>query len=315
MRLSAVPPVLSLLLLLGHSAEAAERLDRAAYKVLAPHKAIYKIEMTAKRSSSQILNIQGEMYFAMHPSCEAWTTDHRFNLHYEYADSPPMQITSDFTTYEPLNGESFDFNSRRKRDGVMYQELRGAATRKDDGSINIQYSQPIDLHYTMDQKGLFPMGHTATMMQKIAKGEKIFNALVFDGSDEEGPVEINTIIGKPVNVLASFQPGPAIDTVLINSPARKIRMAFFPTGSSAPNADYEMDVILHDNGIISHMDVDYGEFSVSQKLVALEKIAPPVCGSEAAQSTPAEKAKDRDSDASKAPAEPAPKKKLFGIIP
>lgn len=283
---------------------AAERLDKTGRDALAPHKAVYDIEMTARRSSSQVLNIHGQMYFALQPSCEAWSTDHRFNLYYEYADSPPMQITSDFTTYEPLDGKSFDFNSRRKRDGELYQELRGTALRDNDGLVHVTYTAPDGLTFEMPKEGLFPMAHTARMMDSIRGGGKVYSAVVFDGSDEEGPIEINTIVGKPMTVSESMKADPAIDQSLLNSPARKVRMAFFPVADDNPAADYEMDIVVHDNGVISDMAVDYGEFSVSQKLVALEKVNAPACSNEAAGPAPKTEPKAEK-----------PLKKLFKLIP
>ncbi len=281
---------------------AGERLDKTTRDILIPHKAIYDIEMTSKRSSSQVLNIHGQMYFALQPTCDAWSTDHRFNLYYEYTDSPPMQITSDFTTYEPYDGKSFDFSSRRKRDGEMYQELRGTATIENGKDGNVAYAAPAGLNIPVPSGGMFPMAHTMQMMKNVRDGRKVFNAVVFDGSDEEGPIEINTIVGKSVAPDHIIKAGPAIEASLIQSPARKVRMAFFPLASDNPGSDYEMDVVLHDNGVISDMDVEYGEFSVSQKLIALEKIDSPVCPETAPAK--AEGGKDK-----------APKKKLFGIIP
>ncbi len=287
----------------------AERLDKTGRAALVGHKALYDIEMTSRRSSSQVLNIHGQMYFALQPGCDAWTTDHRFNLYYEYADSAPMQITSDFTTYETMDGKSFDFNSRRKRDGEIYQELRGTAVRDDNGDSHVTYALPEGLTFDMKQGGLFPMAHTAAMMKDIKDGHKVFNAIVFDGSDEDGPIEVNTIVGKAMPPVA-IPAGAAIDAQLITTPARYVRMAFFPLADDSLTSDYEMDVALHDNGVISNMKVDYGEFSVSQKLVALEKIATPPCGKPA----PAKAEKRGENEPGDTPAE-KPRKKLFGLIP
>ncbi len=92
----------------------------AEIAAIAPHKALYKIEMVQKGSSSQVLDISGQMYFEWKPSCDdAWSTNHRFDLVYEYADSPQLRITSSFTTYEGISGESFDFNSRRRKDNEV----------------------------------------------------------------------------------------------------------------------------------------------------------------------------------------------------
>ncbi|MBI2234546.1 MAG: cell envelope integrity EipB family protein [Micavibrio aeruginosavorus] len=264
----------------GESAPAAPRIETtrnyADPKIL-PHKAIYKIEMISKRSSAQVLNISGEMFFALKSTCDAWTTDHRFNLLYEYADSAPMRITSDFTTYESHTGDNFDFNSRRRRDGVLYEELRGLAMIT-DGAGTADYTLPQDLEFGLPEGTLFPMAHTASVLRVAREGKKFFGATIFDGSDEEGPAEVTAFIGKPVNAMAQMAPSAAIDTALLNTPAWRMRLAFFPLSSAESEADYEMDIVLHDNGVISDMVVDYKDFSVTQKLVALEALPAVPCG-------------------------------------
>ncbi|MGZ9109106.1 MAG: cell envelope integrity EipB family protein [Micavibrio sp.] len=244
---------------------------------IVPHKAIYRIEMVEKRSGAQVLNISGEMYFEWRPVCEAWTTDHRFNLLYEYADSPQMRITSDFTTYEKINGESFDFNSRRRRDGEIYEELRGRATMKNDGGQAV-FSIPDTLLFDLPPGALFPMGHTVAVLNAAKAGKKFLNATIFDGSDEEGPTEVNAFIGKNVNAMARIVPAPAINAALVNTPAWGVRLAFFPLNSAEEDSDYEMDVVMHENGVISDMYVEYKDFSVTQKLIALERVQGESCG-------------------------------------
>ena len=243
---------------------------------IVPHKALYRIEMVQKRSGAQVLNISGDMYFEWKPVCEAWTTDHRFNLLYEYADSPQMRITSDFTTYERIKGDSFDFNSRRRRDGETYEELRGRATMANDGGQAV-FSIPDTLRFDLPPGTFFPMGHTVAVLRAAKEGKKFFNATIFDGSDAEGPTEINAFIGKPVNAMARIIPSPAINASLINTPAWGVRLAFFPLNSPEEDSDYEMDVVMHENGVISDMYVEYKDFSVTQKLIALEPVQGETC--------------------------------------
>lgn len=245
---------------------------------IVPHKALYKIEMISKRSSAQVLNISGDMYFEWKPGCDAWTTDHRFNLLYEYADSPPMRITSDFATYERYSAESFDFNSRRRRDGDLYEELRGRATMIPDEGGEAVFTMPEGLKFELSPGTLFPMAHTVSVLKAAREGKKMFIATIFDGSDEEGPAEVTAFIGKPVNAMARITPDPAINTALVNTPAWQVRLAFFPLSSMESDSDYEMDVVLHDNGVISDMVVDYKDFSVSQKLLGLEALPAIPCG-------------------------------------
>lgn len=240
---------------------------------LAPHKALYDISLVATRSGSQVVNISGQMFYEWKPTCDAWITDHRFSLFYEYADSPGMKITSDFSTHETYNGALFDYSARRKRDGALYEELRGQAdlTKK---IREASFSMPEGLSFDMPEGTLFPMTHTIEMIEMAHRGDKFFQATVFDGSDKEGPVEINTFMGKSVNAMSMIEPNEAIDMSLINNKAWKARMAVFPVEKPESSSDYEMNMVFHENGVISDMLIEYDDFSVTQKLVALEKAAP-----------------------------------------
>lgn len=252
--------------------------DKEASEILVPHKALYEINLVATRSGSQVINISGKMFYEWKPTCDAWITDHRFNLFYEYADSPGMKITSDFSTFETFDGESFNFSARRKRDNNLYQELRGRAVVADKGG-EASFTMPDDLNFDLRQGAMFPMTHTVEMVKHAKNDKKFFQAVVFDGSDDEGPVEINTFIGKPANALSVVNPSNALDMSLLNTPAWNVRMAVFPTMDEEAISDYEMSMIFHENGIISDMLVEYDDFSVTQKLVALEKLEGESCAS------------------------------------
>ncbi len=247
---------------------------------LVPHKALYDIKLISKDSSAQVLNISGQMYYELQKSCGEWITDHRFKLQYEYADSPPVQMSSDFLTAESFDDRSFSFISRRKKDGEVYEIFQGKADVSAQGKTVVDYAEPEGLSF--DFSGVyFPTKHTKLLLEKARQGQSFFSAKVFDGSDGEGPAEINAFIGKrvnPVAEIAEIKDNADIDMTLVNTPAWKVRMAFFPLKEPGTAAEYEMALYFHENGIVSDMTVDYEDFSVSQKLVALEKIEPDECG-------------------------------------
>jgi hypothetical protein len=240
---------------------------------LVPHRALYDINLIAAHAGGQIANISGTMFFELRRDCEAWMTDHRFNLIYEYTDSPAMQITSDFSTWESLDGERFYFSSRRSRDGEIYEILRGEATSGEEGGV-ATFSQPEGLEFDLSAGTIFPMQHTKLLAEALKNDKGPFlNRVIFDGSDQEGPVEINAFIGNKVNAMAQVNGSAQINPALLNSPAKTVQMAFFPMGSDSnePGADYEMEAVFHQNGVISDMTINYKEFSISQKLNALEE--------------------------------------------
>lgn len=239
-----------------------------------PHKALYDISMVSSSNGSQIINISGNMYFEWKPTCEAWVTDHRFNLTYEYADSPAMRITSDFSTWEQYDGKLFNFSSRRSRDGELYEEIRGQAVRNEDGTGQAIYTMPADLTFDLPKDFVFPMQHTVDVVSVMsAKKPSFVNKVLFDGSDIDGPIEVNAFIGKEANAMARVTMASKIDGTLLNGKARDVQMAFFPLiDEELFAADYEMNALFHENSIISDMYIDYNEFVIRQKLVALEKI-------------------------------------------
>lgn len=259
-------------LLQDHAGNPGTATDVPAYKKILPHKALYEIKMISKKGSARILNISGKMMFELKGSCEGWNTDHQFDLVYEYADSPSMRITSDFSTYETYDGNEFNFTSQRKRNGQLFKEIRGKSDLTGENAYKAIYSIPEGLVFDMSEGTVFPMKHTLEIVNLFETNKKFFNRIIFDGSDEEGPVEVNSFIGETVNVLAKIKPGPEIDANLLNAQARKVRMAFFPLDNMEEGSDYEMTLLFHDNGIISDMEIDYRDFSVSQTLVALEEI-------------------------------------------
>ena len=244
-----------------------------------PHKALYDIKLANVRSGSQILNISGQMFYEWQKTCDAWVTNHRFNLMYEYADSAPMRITSHFSTYEPFDGESLNFTSQRKRDGELFEEIRGSAKVKRDAGGVATFTMPAELEYDLPDGALFPIAHSFAVAQKIREGKKFYNAVIFDGSDEEGPVSVNTFIGKTVdNPIENLSETggkfdyAALDKALLESPAHNVRLAFFPLNNEEATSDYEMELVFHENSVISDMVIEYDDFSVKQTLIAAEKM-------------------------------------------
>ncbi len=242
---------------------------------LAPHKALYDISLTSKSSGSQIVNIKGKMFYETKSSCGGWVTHHQFNIRYEYADGPGMAIKSDFSTYESFDGGSLSFSTRRLRDGEVYEEYRGQAIMNQD-IAEANFSVPEGGSFELPEGAVFPVGHTRELIRQARRKTKFFKAVVFDGSDSEGPVDINSFIGElpPSKKIAS---GKKINSELLEGPAWPVRMAVFPVLSESPTAEYEMSMVFHDNGIVSDMDIDYGNFSVRQELTALEEIEPSNC--------------------------------------
>ncbi len=254
--------------------------DKKIYKEheITAHKSLYDIKMVSKQSSSNIINVSGKMYFEWYESCDAWITNNKLNLIYEYIDSPSMNIVIDFNSYETFDGNLFEFSSKTIRDGEVIKNIRGAAKKNEDNTGVAIFTSPEDLKYKLERGYYLPMKHTIELLKRIKRGDKIFMANVFDGVDEDGPVDINSFIVGEINALALLNPTANIDTALVNNKAWNIRMSFFNGDKPEEEAsDYEMNVILHENSVISDAIIEYSDFTIEQKLIALEKLESTKC--------------------------------------
>lgn len=245
---------------------------------LASHKAIYEIRMKSAKTGSQVMDVRGKMLFMFKKSCDGWISNHKFSLNYEYTGTSPAEVESQFTSFENFDGKSLNFSSNRSTNGEQDQQFRGLAKISDGLKSLAQYSIPDDLSFKLPDRTLFPAGHTIKLIEAAEKGQKLVNATVFDGSDDQGPVEINAVIGKKLP--------PAEDTKfdknLIAKDGWSMRLAVFPHDGddNQTTSDYEMTMNLLQNGIIKDMTVDYHNFSVTQKLIAVEPLKEDKCGAE-----------------------------------
>jgi hypothetical protein len=246
-----------------------------------PHKALYDIQLSSKKSGVMISNLSGKMLYEWHPSCDGWVSNYQFDMLYEYTEIPAVRVTSDVATFESYDGKIFNFSVQRKKDDYPFEQFRGATVAGENGDPNsVVYSVPKDLTQVLPEGIYFPMAHTLDVLKKIKQGKRLYSATLFDGSDGEGPVNVNTFIGKEYiykkpemsgNNSEKSKEGD-IDPTLVNTKAWDIRLAFFPLDSSDIMSDYEMSLVFHENGVTSTMEIEYADFSILQKLIAIEPL-------------------------------------------
>ena len=249
-----------------------------------PHRALYEVSLSSVTSGGQLVDIRGKMFFEWKKTCESWTTDHRSTLVYEYADGTSTRINSDFASYETLDGKDLNFSSRRENNGALFEEFRGHASRNVNADGAAVYSMPNNLNFTLPKNTFFPMQHTSEILERARKGEKFFNATLFDGSDDQGPQQVNVFIGGSVDPMKALHVNKNIDLALLKSPAYRMRLAFFPSDDDTGAAEYEMDLTTLDNGVVSDIKIFYDTFTLTQKLVALQNIDLPACTESSAYS-------------------------------
>lgn len=248
---------------------------------VARHKAIYDFDLVSVRSGAGVTDITGKMYYEQDDNCEAWTTDHRFQVEYQYPERPSVENTSHYVAFESKDAKQFYYSSEREENGRKVQQVRGAVDPNTDGTARAAYSRPENLSYDLPKGYMLPTQHTNEIIRHARAGDPFFNAVMFDGTDADGPVVVNAFIGKQLTAqdLGKIYAGKdEIDPSLLSGEAWRVRLSVFPLKEEKEmTSAYDMDLVLHDNGIVSWSLVDYHAFKVEQKMLALQKLPAKKC--------------------------------------
>src|SRR5438105_790526 len=120
---------------------------------------------------------------------------------------------------------------------------------------------------------LFPSAHTISLIDKAKAGENFISKLIFDGATMENSVLVTAVIG------AKIEPDEesAKKSPLLNRPGWRVQLAFFPADQKAEKPDYQLGMVLLDNGVSRDMVIDYGEYSIRAKLDDIEALPKPKC--------------------------------------
>jgi hypothetical protein len=241
---------------------------------LAPHRALYTMDLATTQSGSGIVGAHGTMSYEFADSCDGWVVENRMNIRYTYLEGGDVDTTTDFVTWESKDGLTYRFRLRNTRDGQVTDEIEGDAVLRGKGQGgNAHYTRPEEITKPLPKGTLFPTIHTKELVAEAQKGNRVLHRVVFDGSDTQGPFDVNAIIGnlKPVSQNAPFPQ--------LNNVSWPIRMAFFPMESLEAEPDFEMSIDYHINGIAQSMMQGFKGFSLSGHLDSLEPVKAQGCQS------------------------------------
>mgnify|MGYP001302929341 CR=1 FL=1 len=246
----------------------------AAGAEIAPHRALYTMSLGTTRSDSGVSGAHGTMAYQWGETCDGWTVEQRYRLKLGYAEKPDIEIASNFVTWEAKDGSRYRFNQKEMRNGRVTEEIRGEATLDGPGKGGVAvFEKPQPKRVPLPPAVLFPSAHTILLIDKAKAGANFVSAQLFDGASEDTAVLVSAVIGPEVE--------PDADAVrqsaLLKRPGWRSRLAFFPADQSAEKPDYELGMLLLDNGISRSMLIDYGEYSISATLNDIEALGKPSC--------------------------------------
>ncbi len=242
----------------------------ASASALLPHRAVYDLELKNASDRSGITGLKGRMVYEFNGSaCEGYTTTFRYVT--EIDNGEQLRLTDQqTTTFEAGDGSEFRFLTKSFVDKQLDTETIGDAS-SGAGGIAVKLKKPKEEKLALE-KSQFPTQHLIELLGKAEKGEKFYETTIYDGSDEADKILATTvIIGKDDKVAAAETDDSAPMKELGKAHHWPVSLSYFEDDKEGDGLPvYQIAFKLYDNGITRDLVMDYGDFSMTGKLVDLK---------------------------------------------
>jgi hypothetical protein len=241
---------------------------------IVPHRALYTMTLGRSGGDTGVIGANGTMAYQWGEVCDGWTVEQRYRLKMGYSETPDVSIASNFVTWEAKDGLSYRFNQKETRNGAGDEEIRGTARLDGPGKGGTaDFEKPEGKSFKLPTGMLFPSAHTIFLIDKAKAGEVFISKQIFDGATVENAVLVSAVIGPKV----APDPEAAKKSPLLNRPGWRVRLAFFPADPKAEKHDFELGMLLLDNGVSRDMVIAYGEYAIHATLDDIEALPKPGC--------------------------------------
>lgn len=244
---------------------------------LAPHRAVYDLALDQATDRSGITGLSGRMVYEFNGSaCEGYTVKFRFVTRINTQDVSRL-TDQQTTTFEDGDGKSFSFVTKSFVDSNPDREVKGAAAIDAKG-LAVTLDKPQKQTFALE-KTQFPTQHLVELIGKAKKGETFYETSLFDGSEDADRVMTTTVVIGKEEVAGNADPEMKALDGLSADPFWPVDIAYFDlskadaTGEELP--EYRISFKLHENGVTRDLVMDYGDFSMTGKLVDLSLFEAP----------------------------------------
>jgi hypothetical protein len=251
-----------------HGATSAE--ITAGIARMAAHRAAYRLDLGEGRNSG-ITAVRGAMVFDVQDACEGWATRQRMTMTVVDRDGQEIETVSDYATYEAKDGTSLRFSLTQSTGGAVSQRVAGEATLKPDGTGVARFTDPVGQEEELPAGTILPTRHTILSIEAARAGRRILAAPLFDGTTDEGAQDTTTVISAWAAANGEAPRFPMLQGL----GSARMRIAFFERGAATTGAsqpEYEVGLRYYENGVADELVMDFGEFSVTGRLLELAAV-------------------------------------------
>jgi len=240
---------------------------------LQSHVGVYELTMSKNRSDSGISGVSGRLVLRVTDSCDGFAQSQRMVLLTTSADGEQIVRDFNFQSWESGDGTEIRFDSQDTANGAPQGRHAGHAdlsARGGDGKVVFSHPEPGEL--ALEAGTIFPTEHFKVLIDAALAGQRNVEQRIYDGSGPDGIYDAVAWISKP------DQPTRDVDVAeqLGDGGAWNVQLAYFKPATNDFLPEYEIAFRLHENGVASDLDLDYGTFALKAQLTRLDYL-PPDC--------------------------------------
>ncbi|HER26347.1 MAG TPA: DUF1849 family protein [Rhodospirillales bacterium] len=242
------------------------------------HRAFYTLSSGGFKSGGRFTGVDGTMELALEKDCTGWTMSQSLRMNLQMANGSELRQVHRYTGRESDDGIRYDFYSSSQI-GNSREDFRGRAIMESSGGPgNAVFRIPQGKKIPLPLGTKFLFAHTIYLIEQAEAGARLATAIVFDGTDDEGPQEVTAFIARKRHA-REFIGKDRVKALgpLVDRSGWKIRMAFYKLDSRGAVPEYEVEALQLDNGVTPWLLLDYQDFSVVLELDKLEEISSPQC--------------------------------------
>lgn len=235
---------------------------------LAPHRAVYDIELADASERSRIESMFGRMVYEFSGSpCEGYKVDFRFVSQLDTGAA--VRVTDQQTqTHEDIEKKTFRFKTQTYVNDKLDKEVSGnAALEGDATSVRLKLPEADNLTLAASE---FPTAQMITLIDKAKAGESFFQSRLYDGTEEGREIMLTSNIVGSARIIEDDEEADALG-LLKDEPVWPVTVAYFDEAEQGDGVPiYRISFKLHENGVTRDLVMDYGEFTLNGKLTSLE---------------------------------------------
>jgi len=241
---------------------------------LASHEATYEMGLLTAGRETQMTGIAGKTSFTLKKDCDGWISSEDYLLEFAYESGESAILASHFESWEQLSGQLYSFEIH---EGSTYREEKQFYGHASLPPITEEpaayFSMQPDVALPLPEAVYFPVAHTMEVLEKAAKGEKLFSATIFFGAEPDSALKhASTIIGPRQAVANADILGP-----LAEDSYYPVKIAYFNPASKEASPEYEITFHIQPNGVVAYYEVDYGDFAIDARLTEATALNSPDC--------------------------------------